>query len=138
MAGALAQSASGAEAQYAYGKQLKHEGGIDAQAWAGAPGGKGAGGGDGGGGRGGGGDGAGGGGDGAGGGGDGAGGGGDGASDGGGAVLFASRYCTRLVAESILLVRMPILILIDPVLKLCTLRTTTSLTSGSYWGLHGC
>ena len=58
MAGALAQSASGAEAQYAYGKQLKHEGGIEAQAWAGAPGGKGAGGGDGGGGRGGGGDGA--------------------------------------------------------------------------------
>ena len=42
MAGALLQLASGAEAQYANGKQLKHEGGIDAQAWAGAPGGKGA------------------------------------------------------------------------------------------------
>ena len=56
MAGALLQLASGAEAQYANGKQLKHEGGIDAQAWAGAPGGKGAvpnGGGDGGGERGG-------------------------------------------------------------------------------------
>ena len=33
---------SGAEAQYANGKQLMHEGGIEAQAWAGAPGGKGA------------------------------------------------------------------------------------------------
>ena len=42
MAGALAQLASGAEAQYANGKQLMHEGGIEAQAWAGAPGGKGA------------------------------------------------------------------------------------------------
>ena len=42
MVGALLQLASGAEAQYANGKQLKHEGGIDAQAWAGAPGEKGA------------------------------------------------------------------------------------------------
>ena len=42
MVGALAQLASGAEAQYANGKQLMHEGGIEAQAWAGAPGGKGA------------------------------------------------------------------------------------------------
>ena len=42
MAGVLLQLASGAKAQYANGKQLKHEGGIDAQAWAGAPGGKGA------------------------------------------------------------------------------------------------
>ena len=40
MAGALAQLASGAEAQYTNGKQLMHEGGIKAQAWAGAPGGK--------------------------------------------------------------------------------------------------
>ena len=38
----MLQLASGAEAQYANGKQLKHEWGIDAQAWAGAPGGKGA------------------------------------------------------------------------------------------------
>ena len=42
MTGALPQFASGAEAQYANGKQLMHEGGIKAQAWAGAPGGKGA------------------------------------------------------------------------------------------------
>ena len=42
MAGVLLQLASGAKAQYANGKQLKHEGSIDAQAWAGAPGGKGA------------------------------------------------------------------------------------------------
>ena len=42
MAGALTQLESGDEAQYAYGKQLMHEGGIEAQAWAGAPGGKGA------------------------------------------------------------------------------------------------